>query len=81
MRSDYEILVSREIRRGKKDPKDIANSLGLPEPVVEVAMRRVSDNEYKAKKIEITKDSLKLLIDVLILYLIIAVLLRVVAWF
>ena len=81
MRSDYEILVSREIRKGKKDPKDIAKSLGLPEPVVEVAMRRVSDNEEKAKKIEITEDSLKLLIDVLILYLIIAVLLRVVTWF
>ena len=81
MRSDYEILVSREIRKGKKDPKNIAKSLGLPEPVVEVAMRRVSGNEEKAKKIEITEDSLKLLIDVLILYLIIAVLLRVVAWF
>ena len=81
MTSDYEILVLREIEKGKRDPKEIAKELGIPEAVVRVAMERAEGKSLSRKRIVFTRESFKLLIDVLILYVVINVMLQVVAWF
>lgn len=84
MMSDYEVLVLKEIRKGRNDVKEIAKSLGLPEEVVRAAYDRVKGKERefeRRSKVVFTRESFRLLIDMIILYVAITVAIQVISWF
>ena len=84
MRSDYEISVLKELRRGNKDPEKISRKTGLPVDIVRAVLKICEESvsgESNSKKIRIDKNSIGLLIDVLILYLVLNLLIYVVWWF
>ncbi len=84
MMSDYEVLVLKEIRKGRNDVKEIAKSLGLPEEVVRAAYNRVKGRERELErrsKVVFTRESFRLLIDIIILYVAITVAIQVISWF
>ncbi len=79
--SDYELLVLKKLKKGKKDSREIAAELGLPEPVVRAAMERVKDVKLDERKaIDFSVDSLKLLIDIIIVYVVIELIIALLGW-
>ncbi len=79
--SDYEIKILKELRRGKSDPEKISNRTGLPMEIVEAIIREYRNDfqEYEPrKKIQFTKDSIALLIDIVILYVFIRLVIAIV---
>ena len=81
MMSDYEIKILKELRRGKSDPEKISNRTGLPMEIVEAIIREYRNDfqEYgPRKKIQFTKDSIALLIDIVILYVFIRLVIAIV---
>lgn len=84
MRSDYEISVLKELKRGNTNPEKISEKTGLPVDVVRAVMRVCGDAAVEvgnSKKVSIGKNTIGLLIDVLILYLALNLLLYLVWWF
>ncbi len=71
MMSDYEVKILREMRKGESDPERISGRTGIPLEIVEVVVRE-HRHDFKEpetrKKIRFTKDSVTLLIDLIILY-------------
>lgn len=47
--SDYEILVLKKLKKGKS-VGEIAKELGLPEPIVRIAIERVKNKELPKKE-------------------------------
>lgn len=78
--SDYEILVLKKLKKGKS-VGEIAKELGLPEPIVRIAIERVKNKELPKKRIELTKSAIFLLIDAIILYVLLKILIEVAKWF
>ncbi|MBE8538913.1 hypothetical protein [Geoglobus acetivorans] len=83
--SDYEILVSRMVEKGVTDPERIAGKLDLPESIVRAALERAeetSENIGKSgNKIEFNKETFKLAIDVVLLYLVVQIIFVLAGWF
>lgn len=78
--SDYELMVLRELEKGRSS-REIAKKLGLPEPIVKIAIEKAKGKNLPKKKIEFTKASIVLLVDTIILYLLLKLLIEVVKWF
>ncbi|AKG92140.1 hypothetical protein GAH_00513 [Geoglobus ahangari] len=85
MMSDYEILVLRELKKGNSDPERISRKTGLPELVVRAAIERVEGEGYSEhygskRRSIVTRDTLRLLVEVLIVYVAILLAMQVVPW-
>ncbi|AIY90878.1 hypothetical protein [Geoglobus acetivorans] len=84
MRSEYEILVLRELERGIKDPEKISAETKLPLELVNAVLKFYGDGSIRAENgargIEIGRNALNLLIDVVILYITLNLLLYIVWW-
>ncbi len=72
MKSDYEIKVLKEINKGNSDPVKISLKTEIPVEIVMAVIeeyRNSEDIRWDGKRIEFTKRSAVLFIDVIILYI------------
>ena len=71
MRSDYEIKVQKELKRGNWNPVKISSKTGIPVEIVRAIVENYSDfnDSSGERKIKFTKSTIVLVVDILILYL------------
>ncbi len=72
MKSDYEVKVLKEMKKGNNDPLKISLKTEIPIEIVKAVMENYvnsCDGAWNGRRIEFTKRSAALLIDVIILYI------------
>jgi len=82
MKSDYEIRVLKELKKGKSNPSEIARRIRIPVWIVEMIIKRYEDDQEKReyeilhdkKRFKLSKNSVRMFLDVLIIYIFLKIL-------
>lgn len=81
MRSDYEIKVFKELRRGESDPERIYRRTGVPIEIVKAIIKHYKNLESKEESgkfgIDFSKGSINLLLDLIILYVLLRLIIAI----